>query len=423
MSTDEEQGTGQALRTLMLQAEVPSARSDVGLAVRLGRRAERRRRITAATGALAVVGVVGLIATTVLRPADRLDPPELAAAGPFATSVTDLEQIEARVPEASSSRCSVEPLAALPGFDFTSVEVADSTGRYIVGGSARKADLRQSSTRVLWDNGVPSPLGREKVDLESGPTPGVSATAIWRELAPWGPSGPMGAASSTYPDGQARKLTLPPGYDHALPSAINGRGDVVGVAAGQDIYGVRVPVIWPAGGYDAPRVLDEPGRYEVESVTADGSVIGTLADTQEMRLWGADGTTSTVPMPEGWGRMSLWVGSGDWISGLVARDHDVYQQPSAALRWNVRTGKLSIFTNLDTWGIPRMAVNSQGWLAVATEDYGPLLVTPDGAVERLPLPAGAEAAHLVSISDNGMVTGNAQDGTDNYIGGVTWKCR
>ncbi|MFC6021026.1 hypothetical protein ACFP2T_33245 [Plantactinospora solaniradicis] len=420
MSTDEEQGTGQALRTLMLQAEVPPARSDVGLAVRLGRRAERRGRITAATGALAVVGVVGLIATTVLRPADRLDPPELAAAGPFATSVTDLEQIEARVPEATSSRCSVEPLAPLPGLDFTEALVADSTGRYVVGGSASKADSRSSATRVLWDNGVPSPLVRD----ETAPGRGLSALTMMREIGPWGPSGPMGTVGSTYPDGQARKLTLPPGYDHASPSAINGRGDVVGVAAGQDGYSVRVPVIWPAGGYDAPRVLDEPGRYEVEGVTADGSVIGTLVDTQEMRVWAADGTTSTVPKPEGWSRMSLWVGSGDWISGLIVRGHEAYQsRSSATLRWNVRTGKLSIFTNLNTQDVPRMAVNSQGWLAVATEEYGPLLVAPDGAVERLPLPAGAENAHLVSISDNGMVTGNAQDGTDNYIGGVTWKCR
>ncbi|MBE1492085.1 hypothetical protein [Plantactinospora soyae] len=405
---------------MMLQAEVPPARTDVALAVRLGRRAERRRRtVTAATAALAVVGVIGVIATTVLTPADRRDPPEPAAASPFATSVTDLEQIEARIPDAASSRCSVEPLAALPGFDFTQALVADSTGRYVVGGSASKADRRSSATRVLWDNGVPSRLVRD----EPAPDRGLSPSTMMREIGPWGPSGPSGAVGRQYPDGQARQLTLPPGYDHAIPSAINGRGDVVGVAAGQDAYSARVPVIWPSGGYDAPRVLDEPGRYEVEGVTGDGSVIGTLVDTQEMRVWGADGTTSTVPKPEGWGRMSLWVGSGDWISGLVARDHDVYQQPSATLRWNVRTGKLSIFTNLDTGGVQRMAVNSEGWLAVATEEYGPLLVAPDGAVERLPLPAGAENAHLVSISDNGMVTGNAQDSTDNYIGGVTWKCR
>ncbi|GIG92922.1 hypothetical protein [Plantactinospora endophytica] len=438
MSIEEDQGTARALHALLHETTVPPSRADIGEAVRQGRRAERRRRGAAATAAvLAVLGVVGATTAVLGRSGEARPEPArptpVVSPGPVGTVTAEVETVPVTVTD-RTLECKISPLTLPAETLQVHVRGIDPTGRFVVGAAAIMADRRPRSADgwyVLWDRKtptlfkVPNParLGAAVVNAEgvvAGTGNDNPGNGMVREFG-W-----------VYRNGQVQRLPMLPGYDAAHVAAITEQGDVVGHAYRLPPEGEMrggggaVPVRWRADGSGGPWPLSTPenGGSPV-GVTRDGTVVGRHG-FDKIRIWRPDGTTADLQMPPGIVRTAGWHVSGDWVAGYVAASDA--QSPTPLMRWNIHTGTMYVYPNIDSQGNLGMAVTSTGRTIVSTPEDGFLLVEPDGSVGRLPTPPGAEdwprKVDANVISDNGLLVGSAylgpsaSEGTGDY----TWQC-
>lgn len=282
----------------------------------------------------------------------------------------------------------------------------DPTGRYAVGwyrpnhlSAAEGADVL-----VRWDNGVPHPLPVSGLDAYAA---GVNSAGV---VAGYVGHAQTDQSAWVYADGQVTTLPLPAGYSSAAAIAINGRGEVVGNAY-KDSGDLSV-VVWSVDGSRAPRLL-EPRGASAFDIADDGTVVGILAGPVRPYAWDPDGVGRVLPVPAGAQQAIPATVRGEWAAGGAQERSGA----AMALRWNLRTGEVSVVGGREP--AFASAVNSRGDVALpSASDTGgfPQLVRDGVATElpRLP-PRPGESAGLgelrmavVALSDDGTVAAGNQ---------------
>ncbi|MET8912656.1 hypothetical protein [Micromonospora sp. NPDC004551] len=388
MTTLDEQRIG----ALLQSAPVPEPQVDVGRAVRDGRRRRRRRRVggIAAVTALAGLGVVGAVRLD--GAADRPAPaPPALAASPAGTT-----------PAAPDSpvTCGASWLPQPIGGPVAVANGVDPTGRYIVGDIGTG---QEDGRVVLWTDGRADVL----------PADARHAAAVNAGGVVVGTTGD--GTGWVYRDGKLRSLTTPPGYDTVLVHAVNGRGDIAGTASGaRDSHRA---VLWSADRPQEYRLLGQPGSAAT-GITDDGTVVGAMG--QLPYRWTPQGAGAALAVPDGYPRASVDSAHGEWAVGSVP---DVRQGGAVSMRpvrWNLRTGVVSLLPFPGAAGIA-----GNGDLLVG--DGAPLVVSPDGTSRRLPgrpevRAAGAGTYTANGISDDGLtVVGSVYENQVHRP--LVWRCR
>jgi uncharacterized membrane protein len=395
MSMDEERA-GQALRTLMREYDLPPTGTDVGRAVRVGRRRNTRHRVLVA--AAAAVGVMGASSAVALGlPVPGLSDQD-APAGP------------------ATATCAAAQRLAVPGLRRVLAIAADPTGRYVVGSGVSDSDGRQRM--VLWRDGEPTvvemPKGTRPVDVNSA---GVVVGGVLTYPVAVSVAGKVVNGTMTYPpelgsswvyqDGQMRDLARPRGYLTASVTGINERGDMTGTSANQDDSWIAV--VWPAGAPDKPRRLDAPMNAVPEDISDDGTVVGSLYEPGHMPpganggkayAWSPDGRGRELDVPTGWAGARAMRVSGDWIYGHVHRgpESSALDLGLAPVRWRL-DGRPAEVLSAGVDGKFVWTTASGWWMASRS---GPIMVTGAGRAVRLDLgepvgvPGPTDYANLVT---------------------------
>lgn len=440
MSWDEEQA-GQVVRRVLTQVPVPPTKVDVGAVLGAGRRAERRRRrLTVALAAGAVLAV-GVSSAAVLGRGDHdrgLAPvtdrsPEVLPSPTVVPVTVTLSK--------DAAPCTYEQFRVPKEVWFPRVQAADPTGRFLVGAAhvTNKLADQDRGYLVLWDGGEPSLFEAPKAIMVQpvavnavGLVVGYSHAGNDKPSLPW-----------AYQEGRLRNLVLPAGYDGGQPVAVNDQGDILGVAH-DSARRVEVPVVWSADPDEPLRVFGKPAGYRLFGWAADGTIVGMESPprpgaeaVQKLKLWRPDGSTAVRPVPAGWaaGDVSL---RGDWVAGIVpgatvkqrGRPATTAKSPPAV--WNVRTGELFVYQGLDTRNHFSLVTDPRGRLLVGIPGGGWRLVERDGTARPVPLPPGADPEYgpqPVLIDDKGTIhgavhpTSSPQDGRERRQEQPTsWRC-
>lgn len=416
MSWDEEQAS-RVVRRVLTDAPVPPTKVDVGAVLQAGRRSERRRRrLTVALAAVAVLAIgAGSAAVLGRGDHDRSMPvtgrsPELLPAPTVVPVTVTLSK--------DPVQCTAEQFPAPKEAYFPRVEVADPTGRFLAGTSA-VLNWRTEKMRtylVLWDRGKPTLYNLSRAyeaRVTAVNSAGIAVGTRWdgnaRPDAAW-----------VLRDGQVRNLTLPPGYRHVTPLAVNERGDILGQTEDVPGRGSGVPVVWPAGSDGPPRVVGKPGFVQVVGWTADGTIVGFETGSL-LRLWRADGSSAMSSTPAGW-QLNSWTSvRGDWVAGFVPGPNIRKPLPAA---WNLRTGQVFVYHGLDTIYYFELLVDPSGRLLVGSPHDGWSLVEQDGTARTLAPPAEAKQhpRRPVLIDDTGSIQGAVEKPAGQHTPGM-WRCR
>jgi hypothetical protein len=379
---------GERLAQLLREAPVPAMSTDLNRAVVAGRRGERIRRYTTATGGGLVATLVLVGATVGVAELRGTGGAASVAGSPVATSPSGPVPEQSIVPPPHGQVSSGNPCqqvdAVTAGGRTTSPRAADPTGRYVVG---------DGPSAVLWDSGQPRVLPRP---------PGVAAGAL-ESHAVNARGEVVGLAQAptqrawAYRDGRSTLLPLPSGYSLSVAGGINAAGDIVGEAWQGN--GPDVAVLWPASG--GVQVLRAPGtRYGAGAfaVGDDGTVVGTLNDGGTPYVWPAHGAGHALPNPAGTTGGKAFAIRGEWAAGwagipqprIKPTNKDKLSQSTGlvAARWNLRTGEATAFPSLTD---PVTAVNNSGDLLVDVTGvggtyvhYGQSHTIPGGVALSLP---------------------------------------
>jgi uncharacterized membrane protein len=398
MHWDEERA-GEALRTMMRDADLPPIGSDVERARRTGRRQAVGRRAAVAAAVTVVVAGTSAVAAATLRRDGSVD------------LVADDRPVSCQL---------VETLPLPPGTATGGVTGADSSGRYAVGYAAASVEDTAAKT-VLWKDKVPTVLN----EAPAGDSPAVAVNGRGDVIGSPPPmttsDGMRKAPAWLYRDGQFRNLVGPKGFQDASASAINDRGDIAGSARAGDRW---YAIVWPAGAPDEPRRLDAPENAIVYGIGADGSVVGeTRTAVGKVKgklqpgrphLWTKDGRGRTLNVPAGWDGGAAFSVKDGWVLGHLVRAKTVdgfQAHEMAPVRWRARGGPAQILGEpSDTLDV----VESSGWFVAHTMPTGwsPTVLTYlDGRVRRGPEPTadptrkgpGGEAIPLPVIGDGDTV--------------------
>jgi hypothetical protein len=160
----------------------------------------------------------------------------------------------------------------------------------------------------------------------------------------------------------------------------------------------------------------------------DGTIVGYIevSDGNERPyVWFADGTHRELPVPSGAGGQSkssrqlaraYGIRNG-WVTGITGMTPD-----SGAVRWNLRTGEVKVFSE---FLIRASMANAHGW-QVGTDQQGrAILVSPAGTVV-LPDLSRHEPGNLrniaTTVSDDGRTIGGQSDDSGDVIRAVVWRC-
>ena len=386
------------LRDLMLAVDLPPTGADIGLAKATGRQRARRRTIVAGAAAmLVVVSGTGYFALGGIR----------QGVGPQAQA--------GQAQEGPVAGCSVDILDAPAGGSAEATAV-DPTGRTIVG-TVRTAAGQSNAVRFEGGRAVPyaGAAGTVVAINANGLLIGYDDVDQASHMLGW-----------TYHNGKKSMLAKLDGYDYVFPTAVNSRGDVVGAAMG-DANDDTVPVLWPADKPGTVRTLAMPagfgtpntGGSQAVGVAEDGTVVG-VARGAPIR-WTPDGTPSALPTPAGdrYGAPSAL--RGHYAYGSVNANDE---NRNVAVRWDLGSGVMKVLE-----GAPYDVADGTpgGWSITMGGDYRePTRITPDGTVEKLPLPRGmlpapkgtGVIAH--SISDDGATITGATWGDQRRP--VIWHC-
>jgi hypothetical protein len=426
MTSDEERGAD-AVRTLLKRIDRPPPRVDVDLAVRTGRRGERRRQVLIVAAAVAgVVGVSGVMAVGIGggHTQDR--------GGVGATPTVEPTPVS----------CTVTGFAKVPGHSV-SMYAGDSTGRYQIGTAFNEA--RQKILAALWVDGTPTVFEVPGSGVFTDPTD-VTSKGVVVGTASGVRDG--GGFAWRYRDGKVTKLPNPPGYTASGRAVVNERGDVAAGASGSAGY---VVVVWPAASPDVPRVFFTPERAEVYDMADDGTVVGLVSEAEHGTayigipyVWSPDGTGRALAVPSTWDYGALVGVHGDWAFGSVHKrpsgialgsqpsTPDATRQPRspgsdwalAPARWRLSTGEVQVWTGPLASATVHNATET-GWLSVSMDRDGSALVATDGRVLRLKDrgQAGARLYQAAWVSDDGRtVLGEAWYPSSGREEPAIWRC-
>lgn len=364
----------------------------------------RRRRHWAAASAVTALVVVAVGVVAIIRapsPREDTDPAPVAA-----LPVTDAPLPATVVTDGCTVHVLPLPPRSGPSVDAESV---DPTGRYVTGSVEGHV-----GSVLLWIDGKPQLLDIPAPAKGREYPVGVNAAGVVV-----GYSDRMGGW--VYRHGQVSWLPALPGKHlpgPTWPSAINNRGDVVGISGGR-------AVIWPA---------DQPGRVrqvgydvpgEITGISDDGLMVGKL--DQQTRLWNRDGTIHFPPL----GFRNPHLIAGAWVLGELGVG------PATALTdsgfpyalWNLKTGAtiaLAVDATAATSFYPE-GLSETGAVLVGlriargSRIYDQANVRPailrDGKVILLPLPESPADTVALAISGDGhTIVGNDQNRA------LLWHC-
>jgi uncharacterized membrane protein len=399
------------LRSLDDEPRKPST-VDIQRAIVAGRRRRVRRGVgyagAATVTALAVAGAS--VAGGVFDQAA----PQVGASG--APPVT------APAAPAPPTSCTLERLAVPDNAPMALVSGADPSGRYLVGRSYPKAGGYQA---VIWHDGTARKVMLPGDAEESLPDVNSSGTAVgWSYEGSDGNVGPV--VPYVYRDGTVSKL---PGARRGSAYAINDAGAIVGdddaghalLWSSATAQPVRLPV--PAGTKEAVAIdIDE-----------DGTVAGTI-DNARPYVWFPDGTHRQLAMPELDGKPAVTARvfgiRNGWATGVATNGEGRKGDPEAmargkvrGVRWNIRTGEVSLVAGLQGGAD---AVNAHGW-QVGTDQQGRAVLVADGATVALPALPDQKPGTLTNIpntlSDDGRTIAGQSDDATGTIQPVVWHCQ
>ncbi|GAA2884552.1 hypothetical protein Acy02nite_17770 [Actinoplanes cyaneus] len=391
------------LRPLDTEPSSPST-VDIPLAISAARRKRAIRGATytgAVTLTVAAVTVGGLMI--------RSPGPATTPAQPAATTTTTATAVKA------PASCTIERLPVPDGARAALVFGADPTGKFFVGRSYPKAGGYQA---VIWHNGVAEevPLPGDEEELLHDVN--TSGTAVgWSYI---GENTPM---PFVFRDG---KVTQLPGVSSGSAYAINRDGKIVGDDGAH-------PLLWssPSAG---PTQLPVPAGTQTAIATDiddDGTVIGTL-DNKVPYVWLPDGTHHALRLPDTDGKRfegrlfhlrNGWaVGVANEAGGKSASGEKKAQGKVEAIRWNVRTGEMTVVGQFDK---SADAVNAMGWQTGVGKQGGAKLLADEHLIALPGLaPAGGDRlADLANtLSDDGRTIGGQSDDANDNIQPVLWHC-
>lgn len=338
----------------------------------------RRGRPAAASAVVAVVTVAAVIVMQASSPREDAGTAQAAARCDGGYTVRELPA----PPPLSGQQ---------PAVAATDV---DPSGRYVAG----YAGAGQVGRALLWVDGelrvLDTPGGAEAGAYATGVN-AAGAVVGWSTAGCW-----------VYRDGRSVGL---PGPGLADPTAINGRGDIVGGSMGG--------VIWPGDQPGQVRPVGDGGP--IMGISDDGLMVGDNGDG-EARLWNRDGTVHAQPRD-----FRARLVAGPWVLGAVGSvGGDRY-----AL-WNLTTDAtipLSVNGPGVTGYFPAALSESGAVLITLFTEHGsrpneqgsrPAVVS-DGKVMLLPLPEGQSDIEARAISGDGRtIVGN-----DSYrTQAVLWRC-
>ena len=392
---------------------------DIQRAVREGRRRHRRRR-TVRYASVAVVAALALTGTSLaagtLRDTDRADPSKAPTNQAVATSgapAPPAASTSAPAPAPPTS-CAIRRLPVPDGVDMALVTGADPTGRIIVGRSYPRGKDYQV---ILWRDGQATKiaLGGSDATLTDVTTGGVAVGFTYERVAA-GADG-VRAVPYAYRDGTLAKL---PGVRSGLAHGINETGRIAGVDGERGW-----PVVWPSPTTAAVALPLPAGapRGEAYDIDEDGTVVGNLGE-RRAHVWLPDGTHRDLPLPKVNGvapaGARVYSIRNGWATGVLSGTP--MGEPSA-VRWNVRTGEVRVFAELN---IRASTANELGW-QVGTDRQGRaaflsdtgLLVLPDLATHR-----PNELTNIpTTLSDDGRTIAGQADDAAGTIHAVVWHCQ
>ncbi|SCG34355.1 hypothetical protein [Micromonospora coxensis] len=425
------------LRALDDEPRTPST-VDVAQAISAGRRRRARRGAgyagAASVTALAVAGasVAGGLVGGAPSPTTATGAPRSTAPAPPKAPYTIPGTPGWSAPTATPpTGCTLHRLPAPDGAPMALVSGADPTGRYVVGRAYPRGGGYQA---VIWHDGaarkvmLPGDLEESLQDVNS------TGTAVgWSYVG--GSEADTGPVPYVYQGGRVSPL---PGVRRGSAYAINDAGAIVG-----DDDSRRAVLVWPSATAKPIRLPLPAGASEAEAgdIDEDGTVVGTV-DRGRPYVWFPDGTHRELAMPRvdggpaagarvfsirnGWatglagaldGRGSTADPAGSTGPGTAARS-----QRTAAVRWNVRTGEVRIFENLEPY--PN-TVNAQGW-QIGTDTRKRAVLVTDDATVVLPALADGEPTGVstiaTTVSDDGRTVGGQSDDATGTIQAVVWRC-
>lgn len=449
MIIDEESRVGELLRGV----DVPGSRADIGRAVASGRRRRRRRSVVAVAAATALVTAAGVGAVAAQR----------TMTGPAPQP-------------AATVTCSASALPVRAGHYARAVFGVDPTGRFTVGMSRLGEKPPPGATPSIgwqydferWD-GTAEPVSLWSMytnDPDRGPLVVAADGTVLVQ------SDNSSGAMLVPLTGRTLMLMAQPAQETVsnaravLPSWFTPDGHVGGWL--RTVYPTEewVAVTWPrtkapdtSGGRSDPGIRPDsfvpvPG-FEPRVVSPTGVTIGVRKD--------ADRTVQRFPErfvvrdPDGRERDLASSGdliptrvsqvSGDWVVGVAAPTATpgiaasapggspspsgspsgtdssataTYAGPPWAM-WNLKTGAAVALGA----GPSEPGVGADGTVAYSDTDGRPMLRTPAGRTQPLPLPPGGQPVERFRTSDDGRTIVGSVRVADNpdAVQVVRWTCQ
>lgn len=409
--TDDDYGR----RILGPLADEPPAPSRVDIAAAVTTGARRRRGRRAATTAAALAAGLAVASVPVLISRAAPNTPEVGAASgrpsaSAAPSPSAAPKYDRTVPVALPASCTGEALP-VPGGGQSHGSAVDPTGRY-----ATYRTYTGGKQPIIWHEGKITKIGKPGADdsLGSINSHGVAVGFVWPK------DGPRAVIAS------GKKSTRLPGGP-AEARAINDHGVIVGATADEQ------PVRWRSRTEQPQRLPLPKGvtRGSAYDVDVDGTVVGYVEmpsgtsgrDGRTAYLWPAKGAGRVLERPTLPGHEFTYYDarqvSNGWVVGFAQSTNDL----TAAVRWDLNTGKAEVFPDL-YWGND---VNQYGWMVGMGKDQHAVLTDGVRTVrlpDVFPFPKEYGMNFAEAMSDDARtIIGNVDDGTrDNLQQAVLWHC-
>lgn len=396
---------------------------DVARAIADGRRRRRTRRAAGYTG-VAVVTALAVGGTSFAGGLFTNDTPRNAATRKAVPPAVTPSK------PAQPTDCAIDRLPVPDREPMALVSGGDPSGRYLVGRTYPKAGGYQA---VLWHDGKVRKVMLPGDMEEALPDVNSSGTAVGWSYVPADDDADSGPIPYVFQAGKVSKL---PGVLRGSAYAINDAGAIVGEGNGGD--SADRAMFWPSATAEAVRLPVPAGTKEssARDIDEDGTTIGYVG--RRPYVWLPDGTHHELPMPtidgepadtatvfsirNGW--VTGFAGNGGGAVSAKIRGEKLQkgELQEGAVRWNIRTGEVRVFADLNSGA---NAVNAQGWQAGADEQGRAVLVADSTVVlpDLVSHLKGALANIANTVSDDGRTVGGQSDDTLGTIQAVVWHCR
>ncbi|MEU5941430.1 hypothetical protein ABZ807_20110 [Micromonospora sp. NPDC047548] len=288
---------------------------------------------------------------------------------------------------ATASACKLSTLPYPADVYRADAQAIDPTGRFVAGTALRVREEGNQNLLLVWARGrlttIESSLAENVADVN---TAGTVVGSGWGDarMQPW-----------VLRDGAVAPLLSPPGG--AEPSAINAKGDIVGVGVDPDT-GDSFTLRWPAARPGTFEVLDLPAGAVPQGITEDGTVVGTAGEFAAWTGWVRypDGRVEALTVP-GARTTIVYAAQGHWAIGRV----NLGDGNQVKVRWDLRDGSWS---RLSDELVLVTDVNERGTVV------GGDRIARGGGSRLLPGGGAGVGVGARAIADTGTVVGFRNDG-------------